>query len=538
MVTAVVSAGGTLYGVGDTITLTSGVVLTVATLSGSAVATVTITNPGLSTLLPGNPVSQLASSGSGTGASFTLHWGVTGISNTQKGAGYIVAPNITFSAGAAAATAVLGPASVGNPTVPAFFQQRLALAAPLAQPETIYFSQPGNYYNYDVSTPTQDDDSITASIVSGQLNNIKSMIPQPGGLIVLTDGGSFLINGGSLGSAITPASITSNAQSFLGCNDMPPIVVNYDILYVQSKGSSVRDASYNFYANVFTGSDISVLSSHLFFGYQLLQWAWAEEPYKIVWGIRNDGTLLSLTFIKEQDFIGWAHSDTHGSFESVCTVVEAASEGFQNFVYFVVEREVNGVSVQYIEQLPERAISGLVKDYWTVDAGIQYVGAPATTFSGCQHLSGLTCTGLADGVVIPPFVMPYNGAFVLGTAASKVTVGLAFLPQLQTLNIDLGQPTVQSKEKKINAGILRVTETLGLSIGSDSSNLVPMKDLIRGNVGRMTNAVVTDLVTGDAGTYLDPKWQEAGQLFIEQPLPYPASILGVIQQVAVGDTPK
>jgi hypothetical protein len=320
---------------------------------------------------------------------------------------------------------------------------------------------------------------------------------------------------------------------------MPPIVVNYDILYVQSKGSSVRDASYNFYANVFTGSDISIISSHLFFGYKLLEWAWAEEPYKIVWAIRNDGTMLSLTFIKEQDFIGWAHHDTPGgAFKSVCTIVESASVGYQNFIYLAVQRTVNAQTVQYIEQMPERATTGLVKDYWTVDCGLQYNGAPATTFTGASHLSGLHCTGLADGQIIPDFVMPYNGAFTLGTPASKVTVGEAYLPQLQTLYLDTGNPTIQSKMKKIPATTIRVTETLGLQIGTSFSNLVPMKDLIRGNVGTMTNAVVTDLVTGDARTYIDPLWQEQGVFCISQPYPYPASILGTVPQLAVGDTPK
>lgn len=537
-ISATVAAGGANYVVGDTITLSNGVVLTVLTLAGSAVATASVTTPGTATTLPANPRAQVSTSGIGTGATFTLAWGLTSVTITNAGQGYLVTPTLTFSAGAAAATATLGPASVGNPSVPAFFQQRLGLAAPTTQPQTIYFSQPGYYYNYDISTPVQDADAITATIVSGLLNNIKAMIPQPGGLIILTDGGSFLINGGSLGSAITPATITSNAQSFLGCNDMPPIVVNYDILYVQSKGSSVRDASYNFYANVFTGSDISVLSSHLFFGYQLLEWAWAEEPYKIVWAVRNDGKLLSLTFVKEQEFIGWTHHDTTGLFKSVCSIVEAATIGYQNFVYLAVQRTVNSQTVQYIEQMPERATTGLVKDHWTVDAGLQYNGAPATSFTGGQHLAGLTCTGLADGVIIPSFVMPASGNFTLLAAASKVTVGLAYTPELQTLYIDLGQPTVQSKDKKIPAVTARVTDTLGLKIGSDSSNLVDMKDLVRGNVGSMTNQVVTDLVTGDAKTVIDPKWQEAGQIFIRQPYPYPASVLGLMQEITVGDTAK
>ena len=539
VITATVSAGGSGYVVGNTITLANGVILTVATLSSSAVATVTITAAGSTGTIPANPAAQVSTSGVGVSATFTLAWGLLSATITNAGAGYLATPTITFSAGAATATAVLGPASVGNPAVSAFFQQRLALAAPTSNPQTIYFSQPGGYYNFNVSTPTLDDNAITSSIVSGQLNNIKYMIPQPTGLITLTDGGSFLINGGSLGSAITPASITANAQSFLGCNDMPPIVVNYDILYAQSKGSSVRDASYNFYAQVFTGADISVIASHLFFGYQLLEWAWAEEPYKVVWAVRNDGTLLSLTFVKEQEFIGWAHHDTDGGeFNSVCTLVESATTGYQNFVYHIIQRTVNSQTVQYIEQFPERATTGLVKDYWTVDAGLQYSGAPATTFSGCQHLSGLTCTGLADGVIIPAFVMPYNGSFTLTTPASLVTVGLAVLAQAQSLYLDLGNPTAQSKDKKIPRVTLRVTETLGLTIGSDSTNQVAMKDLVRGNVGQNTNKVVTDLVTGDATTTIDPKWQEPGQIFFQQPYPYPASVLGLILDVAVGDTDK
>jgi hypothetical protein len=92
--------------------------------------------------------------------------------------------------------------------------------------------------------------------------------------------------------------------------------------------------------------------------------------------------------------------------------------------------------------------------------------------------------------------------------------------------------------KTIPAVTVRVNDTLGLEIGKTFSTLVPMKDLVRGNVGSATNAVVTDLVTGDAMTRLDPSWTVPGQYCIEQPNPFPASILGVIPQVTVGDTPK
>lgn len=544
VVTATVSAGGSGYTVGDTISLSNGVELTVATVSTGAVATVTITLPGSATTLPANPVSQDGTSGSGTGATFTLAWGVYDTQITNGGTGYSSPgdiPAITFSAGAATATATLGPAQGGNPSVATFFQQRFVLGGTNLAPETLYFSKPGLYYNYDTSNPIQADDAFSAPIVSTTLSDIKSLIAQPGGLIVFTDGVSYLLNGGSLGSAVTPSSVTANQQSFVGSNDMPPIVVNFDILTATAKGCTVRDSTYNFYANVFTGSDISILSSHLFFGYQLVDWAWAEEPYKIVWTDRSDGTLLSLTFIKEQEFIGWSHHTTEGGaaqFKSVCTLVEAASVGYQNFTYHVVARTIGVTAVKYIEYMPERGTSSTAQDYVTVDCSISYSGTPQTAFQGGEFLAGKTCTGLADGVAIPAFVMPANGDFTLGTAASKVTVGLAFTPKLKTLAIDTGEPTIQSKMKKINAGTIRVVNTLGLSIGTDESNLTTMKDLVVGNVGSMTNTLVSGLVTGDARTFLDPLWQEQGTYYIEQPNPYPATITGVIPQLTVGDTEK
>jgi hypothetical protein len=57
-------------------------------------------------------------------------------------------------------------------------------------------------------------------------------------------------------------------QVYNGCSDVPPVVVNRDILYVQAKGSSVRDLAYNEFVKIYTGSDLSVLSSHLFFGHR------------------------------------------------------------------------------------------------------------------------------------------------------------------------------------------------------------------------------------------------------------------------------
>lgn len=540
-----VSAGGNLYNAGDVLYFASGATAIVTSASGGtgAITGIALLTNTVAITLPTNPVAPTGTSGSGHSATINFTWQVSSVILTNIGAGYTSAPAVTFSAGTAAATASIGTGTSAYPAVSAFFQQRLVLAAPIAYPQTLYFSQPGYRFNFNVSNPIVDSDAITASLVAGTVNDIRSLVAQPSGLLVFTDSVTKLVNGGSFGTAVTPASIVDNAQSYDGASDLQPIVANADILYASSKGSTVRDIQYNFYTNVFAGTDISVLASHLFFGYTLVDWCWAQEPYKIVWAVRNDGTMLTLTFVKDQEFIAWTHSDTNGGyFKSTCSIVEPAAVGYVNAVYTVVQRTVNSQTVKYIERVDDRNFS-TVDDAWCVDSGLQYSGSPATSFTGGEHLSGLECTGLADGSVITPFTMPYNGAFTLASAASKVTVGLAFTAQLKTMAIDLGTvETAQGKVKKIPAVTVWVADTLGLKIGSSFDNLVTMKDLVVGNVGSMLvgqdTQTVSDLFTGYARTFLDPTYTVPGQYCIQQDQPLPATILGVIPQLTVGDTQK
>lgn len=537
-----VNNGGSGYAFGDLINLPNGIQMIVTATTGppfNSVVGAQFTQGGnLTTTIPPNPVSQISSSGGGTGFTISLTWGVFSTTISNPGSGYGGAPAISFSlSGGATATSAIGAGATGNPGVPTYFQQRLVLAAPPGAINTFYMSQPGSYFNFNISNPVEPDDSITESIVANQLNSIKSLVAMPSGLIVMTDKAIWQLNGGSAGSAVTPISIVANSQSYNGASDVPPIVADYDILYVQSKNSIVRDATYNFYTNNYTGTDISILSSHLFFGFQLLEWAWAQEPFKLVWAVRSDGNLLSLTYLKEQELIGWAHHDTQGLFQSVASVTETIAGNTVDAVYIVAARVVNGLNFQFIERMADRYITSF-KDPWCVDCGLQYNGAPATVFSGLDHITGLTVTGLADGIPITPQVVTAAGTITLSVPASFVTIGLPFLPQLQTLQLDLGEPTIQGKRKKITGVSVRCENTLGLSIGKtfDASSQVPMKDLVLGNLGSQTNEVVTDLLTGDAWTVIDPSWDVQGQYCIQQPFPYPATILGVIPDIVVGDT--
>lgn len=291
-----------------------------------------------------------------------------GFTVADSGKNYANTDTIAITGGTGAtASLTIGPQSGTYPGTVQYFQQRLVYADTINQPDTYFMSQPGLYSNFDSSIPVIDSDSIIGTPWGVQVNGIQFMVPTISGLLTFTGNGVWLINGGN-SVAITPSDQNAQAQAQIGCSAiMPPLYINLHILYVQAKNSIVRDISYNFINNVFQGSDITVFSNHLFFGFTLLQWAYAEEPFKILWSIRNDGTLLSLTYVKEQEVEGWARHDTNGFFVGVCSVIEPPVDA----VYVITKRYISGHSVwvYYSERADNRQWES-IEDCFCVDAAL------------------------------------------------------------------------------------------------------------------------------------------------------------------------
>lgn len=286
--------------------------------------------------------------------------------------------------------------SGNNPAVSGYFQQRKIYAASLDFPQTLWGSKPGLFKNFDAALPVNPGDAFEHTLISQELNIIKHMIAMPGGLVVLTGGGAWQLNGSGQGnSPITPINAVATPQAYNGCNDVSPIAINYDILYIQQKGSIVRDLAYNLFANVYTGTDLSVLSNHLFTGQEITEWTYAEEPYKIVWCVLASGRMLSLTFLKEQEVYGWAAHSTRGLVESIASV----QEGLEDAVYIVVKRRVNGQWVKYVERFARREIE-VAEDAWAVDCGLERpLTYPAATLTPVNGVQGDIVTMTASAAV-------------------------------------------------------------------------------------------------------------------------------------------
>ncbi len=485
------------------------------------------------------------------------------VTGSGNGSGYVNGAALVFTslsgAGATFDVAVSPPgsssgnvslAASGNyPSCATYFQQRKTFGGSYSNPQTLWMTRPADFKNMDISNPSQATDAITMTIAATQVNAIKFLIPM-NNLVILSSGGAWLLVGGQITQpiAVTPSNTVVVPQNYIGCADLPPIVVNYDILYVQAKGSIVRDLAYNYWVNVYTGNDISVLSSHLFFGHNMERWCYAEQPFYQLWIVRDDGVLLSLTYLKEQDVNAWAHHDSPGNsgtdmFMSVASIPEQQIPGLNvDSVYFVVQRTIPGVNggnpVQYVERMDSRNYmtngAADVTKAWFVDCGLQYSGPPTTTVSGLDHLNGATVSILADGSVSPQQVVA-GGAITLPFAASRVTVGLPYVSQLRTLCMEPEGMAMQVQDyrKKIAAVLLRVSETRGLKVGPSFSNLTEIKE--RSATVYMGSAI--PLFTGDERVIITDQYLLDDDVCIEQDNPLPSTVLGVIPEVSIGDSP-
>jgi hypothetical protein len=285
------------------------------------------------------------------GNAYTLGSGTSGAvasGGTLTGGGVVGA--------GAAATLTVGDQIGTYPAAVAYYQQRRVYGSSINSPDTYWMTQPGLFQNMDSSIPTTGADSIIGTPFAQQVNGINWFIPMPGGLVVFTGNSAWQVNGGS-SAAITPSDQVATPQAFNGCSALVhPLRINYDILYVQSKGTKVRDLSYNWWIQIYTGMDLTALSNHLVDGHLIKEWCWAEEPYHTVWAIREDGILLCLTYVKEGDgssggqsanLYSWTRHDTNGEFVSVCSISEPPIDA----VYFVVKRYIQNAWRFYVERL-------------------------------------------------------------------------------------------------------------------------------------------------------------------------------------------
>jgi len=410
------------------------------------------------------------------------------------------------------------------PRVATFVDQRLALASTLNEPQAVWLSQSANYENFGRASPAKESDAITFRIRSKQVNEVRGLIAYKG-LMVLTSGGEFIASGADT-EYLTQA-VRVVPQGYRGCSEVQPIIVGNTVLFAQERGGVVRDFSYEFAQDSFVGKDLTILARHMFEGREIKAWAYAQAPYSIVWVVLDDGSLVSMTYMKEHDVWGWTRQYTDGVFEDVAVI----AEGKEDVPYFIVRREIEGVQRRYVERLHTRAFVGIEEAFF-VDSGLSYSGAPISEIF-LPHLAGKPIKALVDGNVMPPLTAEAGtGKVVLPVSGSVIHAGLGYEAEIETLDLDMGQVpgigSVQARWKSVTEATLRVERTRGIWTGPARDNLLEYKQ----RAGEAWDKAI-QAYTGDISIKPMWEWTKGGSTWVVQKDPLPMTILSIMPDFSV-----
>ena len=152
-----------------------------------------------------------------------------------------------------------------------------------------------------------------------------------------------------------------------------------------------------------------------------------------------------------------------------------------------------------------------------------------TSITGLRHLLNTEVVVLADGNVITGTTVSATGGITLANTASRVHIGLRYISDIETLDIESPTGTVQSALKKIARVNVRLKKSRGMLIGPNSSNLIEWKQRELEKMGSPTA-----LLTGDAEVILLPDWNSNGRIFIRQKDPLPMHVLAIMPDINLG----
>ena len=419
------------------------------------------------------------------------------------------------------------------PSVVTFFEQRLVYGATNNNPQTLWFSKNGDYSNFTAGTGA--DDALIYTIASNQVNAIR-YLSATRVLTIGTTGGEYVLTATSDGP-VTPTTTLIRKYSNYGSAAVEPVQVADVTLFVQRGGRKVREFRYVGDINVsaYQAPDITIVAEHITAG-GLTAFAYQQEPDGVIWAIRADGTLLGVTYRREEEVVAWHKHVIGGTFSGGQAIVESIatlpSDTGEDELYMIVKRTINGVTKRYVEFMRPFNFGGVTTGAYFVDCGLRYSGTATTTLSGLYHLPGETVAVLANGSSHPDRTVS-GGGVSLAYSSTTAAVGYGYTSSMQTMRIEAGSAdgTSQGKPKRIHAITLRLFETVGIEVGNSSAE----NDRIFFRDSSMPMNQAVPLFTGDKDIEFPGGYNDDDRLYVRQDQPLPMSVLALFPRMNTFD---
>ena len=202
-----------------------------------------------------------------------------------------------------------------------FFEERLYWAGTDNNPQTMWASKSGDFLNMDQGTGL-DDESVEFTLATDDVNVIRWMKASDV-LLVGTVGGEFKLHGN--GNPVTPSNVRVVQETKYGSSTVTPVTSGRAVLFNQRATKKIRQMIFDLNVEGYVAPDLTILAEDIT-GDGITHMAYQQEPDSIIWAVRDDGTLIGLTYQRDQQVVAWHQHPIGGYFgEATITVTDAAN---------------------------------------------------------------------------------------------------------------------------------------------------------------------------------------------------------------------
>ena len=400
----------------------------------------------------------------------------------------------------------------GYPAAVCFHEGRLWFGGSLSQPDGLWGSQSGEFFNFNTGAG-YDNQSIQLSSSVGQLDSIKHLVSNRD-LQVFTESSEFIVPAFE-NTPVTPTNAMIRRQTPYGASTVKPFVFDGATIYLQRSGTVVREFIFSDTEAAYIANGVSTLSAHLIVSpvqMTTLQAA-ISRPESYIFIVNNDGTIAVFNSNRAEKRAGWTQFITgnSGKFKSICTVDERV---------FVIGQYNKGAGTEkYVLMEIDESLNLDMAQVYSGSSGVFDVsdefdnGASLDVISGNDYLGKFT---VSSGNI---------NVSAVDSSLSSAEIGIAFDINLKTNPLDIitsNGPTT-GMLRGLGRVIIDLNNTLSVSVNDKKLEIRNVTD----DFSQARTAITGKKEFRLLGYSRDP------QITITQSAPLPAQINSIIAEVQI-----
>lgn len=342
------------------------------------------------------------------------------------------------------------------------------------------------------------------------------------------------------GAPFSGTNIQAEPQSYYGSQQVFPVTIGTETLFVERGGRRVRSADYDFGRDRYDAPDLNATSRHITAG-GIVQLGFQRVPHALAYGVRAADGQLIVHAKTRAEIRGWTRWALGGGARVLSAVSAVGSSGRADDMWVLIERN-NSAGVPRREvwkQATWRELGDPLPEACYLDGSRRFDVAGGTTSVSVPHLAGQEVTALVNGVVVKGLTVAGGGtltlpADVIPPSAFTVIVGLPYTAIATTMRPELrdGRGSLAGLRQRATKIIARLLETLGVRVSAPGQTTP--EDLILRRGGQAMDAQIP-LYSGDAEGLIDADIDRDGRTTWISDTPLPATITLVAQNMEVSD---